>query len=324
MNRRELLALALAAGLPLPAWAQAKYPDRAIRLIVPFAPGGVVDIIGRLWADSVSSALGTVVVENQGGAGGVTGANFVARSAADGYTVLLGNTSTQVVNPAVMASPPYDPLKAFTTVSIVANSAVAIAVHPGTVPAKTLPELVGWIKANAGKKPSYGSPGAGTLTHLGGEIFKQLAGLPDLAHVAYRGAGPGINDLVGGHIPTMMLNITGQVLELHRGGQIRIIATCTPKRLEVLPDVQAASETYPNLIAQLFTGLFVPAGTDKAIVAALAEANRKLATTESYRKRLLESGFDPVVDTPAEAQAYLEQEIARLVPLVKSTGFKPT
>lgn len=324
MNRRELLALGLAAGLPLPAWAQGAYPDRPIKLVVPFAPGGVVDIIGRLWQESITADLGTIVVENQGGAGGVTGANFVARSPADGYTVLLGNTSTQVVNPSVMDKPPYDPAKAFQTVSIVANSAVAIAVHPGSVPAKTLPELVAYIKANADKKLSYGSPGAGTLTHLAGEIFKQLHSLPDYAHVPYRGAGPGINDLVGGHIPTMMLNITGQVLELHRGGQLRIVAVLTPKRLDVLPDVQAAAETTPNLIAQLFTGLFVPAGTDKAIVKKIADANRKLAQQPAYRKRLTESGFDPVVDTPEEAQAFIDAEIARLVPLVKASGFKPT
>lgn len=321
MNRRELIALGLAAGFPLPAWAQGKYPDRPIRMVVPFAPGGVVDLIGRLWSESVKDALGTVVVENQGGAGGTTGASFVARAAADGYTILLGNTSTQVVNPSVMDKPPYDPGKAFTAVSIVANSAVAFAVHPD-VPAKTLPELIAYVRAD--KKTSYGSPGAGTLTHLGGEIFKQLAGLPDLAHVPYKGAGPGINDLVGGHIPMMALNITGQVLELHRGNKIRIVATCTPKRLDVLKDVQAAPETLPNMIAQLFTGLFVPAATDKAIVTQIADANRKVAKDESYRKRLIESGFDPVVDTPAEAQAYIEAEIARLVPLVKAVGFKPT
>lgn len=201
MNRRELLLAGLAAGLPLPAFAQETFPNRPIRLIVPFSPGGVVDVIGRLWVEEMRG-LGTFVIENQGGAGGVTGAHNVARAAGDGYTMLLGNTSTQVVNPLVMATPPYDPAKAFKTISIIANSAVAFAVNPN-VPAKTIAELVAYIKANK-EKVSYGSPGAGTLTHLTGEIFKQLAGTPELAHVPYRGAGPGITDVLGGQVPYIL------------------------------------------------------------------------------------------------------------------------
>ena len=323
MNRRELIlagTAAAAAALPLSALAQETFPSRPIRLIVPFSPGGVVDVIARLWVEEMRG-LGTFVVENQGGAGGITGANNVAKAAPDGYSMLLGNTSTQVVNPLVMAHPPYDPAKAFKTISIIANSAVAFAVHP-SVPAKTLGEAVDYIKANKGKV-SYGSPGAGTLTHLTGEIFKQLIATPELAHVPYRGAGPGIADLVAGHIPTMMLNITNQVLELHRADKIRIVAVCTPKRISVLPNVPAAAETMPQLIAQLFTGLFVPAATPQAIVDRVAAANRKAMDSEAFKKKLVEAGFEPMVDTPAEAQAFVDAEIARLGPLIKSTGFKP-
>lgn len=319
-NRRELLIGAAAATLPLPAFAQDAYPNRPIRLIVPFSPGGVVDVIARLWVEEMRE-LGTFVVENQGGAGGITGANHVAKSAPDGYTMLLGNTSTQVVNPLVMHQPPYDPVKAFTPISIIANSAVAFAVNPN-VPVKNITEAVAYIKANKGKV-SYGSPGAGTLTHLTGEIFKQLTDTPDLAHVAYRGAGPGIADLVAGHIPTMMLNITSQVLELHRTDKIRIIAVCTPKRIGVLPDVPAAAETMPQLVAQLFTGLFVPAGTPKAVVDKVAGINAKAMGSKAFQDKLIEAGFEPVKDTPAEAQKFVDAEIARLGPLIKSTGFKP-
>ena len=173
------------------------------------------------------------------------------------------------------------------------------------------------------KKFAYGSPGAGTLTHLAGEILKQLAGLPDFAHAPYRGAGPGMTDLVGGHIPVMALNITGQVLEFHKAGNIRIIATCGPKRLDLLPDVAAAAETYPNLVAQLFTGLFAPAATPKAIIARIAEAHGKLAASDAFKKRLVDSGLDPVADTPEAAQHFVDGEIKRLVPLVKAVGFKP-
>lgn len=320
MNRRELLLSGLAAGLPLPALAQDKYPSRPIRLIVPFSPGGVVDVVARLWVEEMKG-LGTFVVENHGGAGGITGANMVARAQPDGYVLLLGNTSTQVVNPLVMANPPYDPSKAFKSVAIIANSAVAFAVHP-SVPARTLTEAIAYIKRSGGKA-SYGSPGVGTLTHLVGEIFKQLAGTPDLAHVPYRGAGPGIADLIAGHIPTMMLNITSQVLELHRTDKIRIVAVCTPKRLGVLPDVPAATETMPQLIGQLFTGVFVPAGTPQAIIDRVASVNNQAMRSPAFQKKLVDAGFEPVVDTPAEAQKFVDAEIARLGPLIKSTGFKP-
>jgi len=324
VNRREIIlagiATGMATGLPLRAFAQDAFPNRPIRLIVPFSPGGVVDVVARLWVEEMRG-LGTFVVENQGGAGGVTGAHNVARASGDGYTMLLGNTSTQVVNPLVMAHPPYDPAKAFKTISIIANSAVAFAVNPN-VPAKTLSELVAYIKANKGKV-SYGSPGAGTLTHLTGEIFKQLAETPELAHVPYRGAGPGITDLVAGHIPTMMLNITSQVLELHRTDKIRIIAVCTPKRIGVLPDVPAAAETMPQLVAQLFTGLFVPASTPVDIIDKVAAVNKAAMASKPFQQKLVEAGFEPVNDTPAEAQKFVDAEIARLGPLIKSTGFKP-
>lgn len=291
-----------------------------MRLIVPFSPGGVVDVIARLWVEEMRG-LGTFVVENHGGAGGTTGANIVARAGGDGYMMLFGNTSTQVVNPLVMANPPYDPAKAFKTISIIANSAVAVAVNPN-VPVKTLAELVAHIKSNK-DKVSYGSPGAGTLTHLTGEIFKQLAGTPEFVHVAYRGAGPGITDLVAGHIPSMMLNITSQVLELHRTGKIRILAVCTPKRIGVLPDVPAAAETMPKLVAQLFTGLFVPASTPAPIIEKIAGANKAAMASKAFQKKLVDAGFEPVNDTPAEAQKFVDAELSRLGPLIKSTGFKP-
>ena len=320
MHRRQFIALGLSALVPMPVLAQDAYPNRPIKLVVPFSPGGVVDVIARLWTEEMRD-FGTFVIENQGGAGGTTGAANVARSTADGYTLLLGNTSTQVVNPMVMANPPYDPSKAFKTISVIANSAIAVAVHP-SVPVKSLPELIAHIKANKGKV-SYGSPGAGTLTHLVGEIFKQLADTPDLVHVPYRGAGPGITDLIAGHIPTMMLNVTSQVLELHRTGQIRIIAVCTPKRIGVLPDVPAAAETMPQLIGQLFTGLFAPTATPQPVIEKLAEANRKAMSNKVFQQKLAEAGFDPVSDTPAEAQRFVEAEIERLGPMIKSTGFKP-
>lgn len=324
ISRRDLvllgissLAAMISAGVPV--YAQSSYPDRPLRLIVPFSAGGVVDVIGRLWAEQIRPLLHTIVIENHGGAGGTIGAAEVARAQPDGYTLLLGNTSTQVLNPAVMARPPYDPATAFVTVSILANSAVSIAVNP-RVPANILAELISYIKANPDKL-SYGSPGAGTFTHLAGEMFKQLANTPDLGHVPYKGAGPGISDLISGHIPIMMLNVTNQAIELHKTGKIRILAVLTPQRLTALAEVPTGTETLPNLIAMLFTGLFMPAGTPKSIVDRVAQANRSVMANEVFQKRLVETGFEPVLDTPAEAQRFIDAERSRLLPLVKSIGF---
>src|SRR5882762_7396599 len=223
MNRRDVLAsgvasLAATALAALPAWAQGKYPERPIRLMVPFSAGGVVDAVGRQWADRVKPHLGTIVVENQGGAGGTIATGDVARAQPDGYTALLANTSIMVLNPAIMPKVPYDPVKDFAPISILAISASGIMVHP-SVPAKTLAEFVTYAKQNASKL-SYGSAGAGTMTQLAGELFKQMIGAPEIIHVPYRGAGPSITDLVSGQIPMATINVTGQLLELHRTGKI--------------------------------------------------------------------------------------------------------
>ncbi len=193
MRRREVLGLGLAAlSAPLVtprARAQAKYPERPIRLVIPFPPGGVNDAIGRPWADKMKPLLGTVVIENMGGAGGAVGALAVARAQPDGYTLLLGSGGTQVIIPIASSQPTYDPVKAFETISLLGVTAVCIAVHP-SVPVHTLPELIAYAKANPGKL-SYGSAGSGTMTHLTGELFKVLSGAADIVHIPYRGGGAG-------------------------------------------------------------------------------------------------------------------------------------
>jgi tripartite-type tricarboxylate transporter receptor subunit TctC len=325
MKRRELLALGLAslsaqALAPFAAFAQATYPDRPIKLVVPFAPGGVVDVIGRFWAEKVKATLGTVVIENQGGAGGVIGAQEVARAAPDGYTLLLGNTSTQILVPVAMAKPPYDTLKDFAPISIVAISAISIIVNP-SVPAKNLKELIDYAKANTGKL-SYGSAGAGTLVNLAGEMFKQLAGLNDIVHVPYRGAGPAIADVVSGHIPIALPNITGQVLELHRAGKIRILAVAAPARLKGAPDIPTAIESgLPNMVAQLFTGVFAPAATPKPIVDKIAQATKAAMADSEFQANLVKSGFEPGSDTdPDKARKFVSDELQRWPPILQAAG----
>jgi tripartite-type tricarboxylate transporter receptor subunit TctC len=325
VNRRDLLllassAFAASAARPRSAIAQAKYPDRPIRLIVPFAPGGVGDIVGRMWADKMTTLLGTVVIENRSGASGMIGAAEVARAEPDGTTLLLGNTSTQVLNPLIVPNPTYDAVKDFATIGIVANSPFTIAVNP-SVPARTYGELVAYIKANPGKM-SYGSAGTGTITQLAGELFKQVAGTPDVTHIPYKGGGPSVSDLVSGHIPIVAVSITNSVLELHRTGKIRIVMVMSPQRVTVLPEVQSAADTDPRLVASIYMGLFAPAATPKPIIERIAKATRAASESEDYKGKLLAAGYDPVVDTPEEAQRFLDAERHRFAPLVRSLNFK--
>jgi len=326
MNRRKSLAFGLAllgatALSPIEAFAQEQYPTRPIRLVVPFPPGGVMDTIGRLWAEKVGPSLGTIVVDNRGGAGGVIGAGEVARARSDGYTILIGNTSTQVLNPAVMRRPPYDPVREFITIDMIALSATSILVHP-SMPARSLKQLISYARANPGKL-SYGSAGAGTVTNLAGEMFKQRAGGLDIVHVPYKGVGLATADLLGGYIPMMTPNVTAQLLNLHRSGKLRILAVNAPTRLKAAPDIPAAVEILPDMIAQLFSGLFVPAGTPRPIIERLSQVTRKALSEESFQKTLIQSGFEPVLDSsPEKAQRFVDQEHERLMPLIKAIGFK--
>jgi tripartite-type tricarboxylate transporter receptor subunit TctC len=323
MNRRDLLAAGAAAvSLLLPRTATADYPERPIRLVVPFAPGGVVDVVARLWADKVRVPLGTVVIENQGGGGGIIGTAEVARAQPDGHTLLLGNTSIMVIIPAVAARVPYDPIKDFTPVSIVAISATSIIVHP-SVPAQTLREFMDYARANSGKLV-YGSAGAGTLTNLTGEMFKQFLGATDIVHVPYRGAGPGISDLVSGHIPMMTPNITGQLLDLHRAGRLRILAVTSPQRLKGAPEIPTAVEAgMPDLVAQLFNGLFVPAGTPEPIVDRIAQLTHTVLADAEFQAALIKAGLEPVLDSdPEKARRFVNDEHLRLTPMIKAAGLK--
>ncbi len=326
MNRRSLTLLglgSLAAARLSPAFAQSEYPQRPIRMIVPRSAGGVLDIIGRHWANWATSNLGTVVVENYGGGGGMTGTAMVSHAAGDGYTLLLGSTSDLVLNPTLSTVHLYDPVKDFSSVSGLAVSVVAVMVHP-SVPAHNLKELVAYAKANPGKL-SYGSAGAGTMSNLCGELFKKVAGVPDIVHVPYKGGSGGTSDLIAGAIPMATLNITGTVLAMHKAGQIRILAVATDRRLSAAPDIPTTAEAgYPDLIAQLFVGLFAPAGTPKPIIERLAKVTQAAAVTKEFQDNLQSAGFDPVVNFgPERTTQYLGEELTRWTPILKQSGLKP-
>ena len=327
MNRRKLMTMGL-AGLsasvlsPIAAFAQSRYPERPIRVIVPFSAGGATDVVGRLWADRVRGALGTVVIENKASGGGALGASEVARAQPDGYTLLFGNTSTQVLLPVLMSPPLYDPLKDFAAVYILCLSPTVIVVHP-SVPAHTLAELIAYAKANPGHL-SYGSAGTGTLTNLAGELFKQLIGAPDIVHIPYKGSAPGLTDLASGHIPMMTPNIGGPLIDFHRAGKVRILAVAAEERLRAAPDIPTAIEAgLPGMVAANLNGLFAPAGVAPTIVDQIAQATRRLMADEAFGRLLVASGFEPMAQSgPQEARQLVADELRRWTPIMQATNFK--
>lgn len=326
MNRREILggglALSASALAPLPAFAQAKYPDRPIRLIVPFGAGGVVDTVARQWAERMKKPLGTVVIENLGGAGGTIGMGEAARAAPDGYTLAFGNTSTLVLNPTIMPRVPYVPTRDFNIISILAVSVSGIIVHP-SLPVKNLKEFIAYAKANQ-KKLSYGSAGAGTMTNFAGELFKQLIGAPAIIHVPYKGAGPSLTDQVSGAIPMSTINITGQVLALHKAGKVRVLAVTAANRLKGAPDIPTATEAgLPGMTAELFTALVVQAKTPQTIVDRISQASQTVMKDPGMQQALIKQGLDPIVDSnPKSATAYVQEELKRWTPMIEKLGLK--
>ncbi len=326
MKRRDLLAFGLAAMsapalTPRSVLGQSRYPDRPIRLVIPYPPGGVYDATGRPWAEKVKTLLGTIVVENIGGAGSSLGTAAVARAQPDGYTILLAGNSGLVINPIAATRSPYDPVKDFEPISILGLNPTAIEVHPSQ-PIKTLKELIDYAKANPGKL-SYGSSGVGTVNHLIGELFKSQTGT-DIAHVPYRGAGPAMTDLISGHIPMLLQSVTGQVIEMHRAGKLRMLAVTSAARLPAAPDVPTVGEAgMPGLAAQQFIGLFAPRGTPKEIVEQISQATRKAMADHDLQRMFITSAFEPDLDSnPDKARRLLEEEIARWTPVIKAIGLK--
>ena len=327
MRRRDVLAsglatLSIAATRSLPAFAQGKYPEQSIKLVVPRSAGGVVDVVARLWAEQVKPQLGNVVIENQGGGGGTIGASAVARAKPDGYTLLAGTTSELVISPVIMSHPSYDPVKDLAPVAITALSISALMVHE-SVPAKTLAEFIAYAKANPGKL-SYGSAGIGTSAHLCAELFKQLAGLPDIVHVPYKGANPGLADFYSGHLPMFAASVSPQVLEMHRRGKIRILVAGSPKHLQGAPDIPISAEVgFPQLITVQFMGVFATGGTPRPIIDQLAEVTRLAMADKELQRKLIAAGFEPVTNSgPEETAKFVREELARWTPLLKTSGIK--
>jgi tripartite-type tricarboxylate transporter receptor subunit TctC len=325
LARRKFLSLAASAAVlagGARSAAAATYPDRPIRLVLPFPPGGVFDIVGRPWADKVKTSLGSVFVDNQPGAGGSLAAQVVAHAAPDGYTIFLGASSIHLAEMILREHPLLDPMKDLAPVSMVAITCFAIVVNPG-VPVHSLGELIAYVKANPGKM-SYGSAGTGTMNHLSGELLKSLAGITDLPHVPYRGAGPGMADAMGGQIPIFIAAMTSQVLEFHRTGKLRLLAITNPERIPVAPDIPTAAESgVPGLVSQQVLALFVPAGTAKPIITQIDDANHRALADAPYRQSLVDAAVIPVPDwTTENFYRFMDADIARWSPLVKAIGVR--
>ncbi len=327
MRRRDLLkaglAMLSAQALALSSRAfAAKYPDRPVRLIVPFPPGGAFDTVARPWAERIRPLFGQIVIENMGGAGGGLGAAYASHQRPDGYTLLLGGATTHITEGLLKTKPTYNPLKDLEPISPIAVTAFAIAVHP-SVPAKDLKELIAYVKAKPGKV-SYGTAGHGSLNHLTGELFKLRAGITDLPHVPYRGAGPALTDALAGQIPMIVPAMTNIVLEHHRAGKLRVLAVTQQNRVTAGPELPTAVEQgFTDLVTPNFIGLFAPAGTSKEIIDTVSAANLKLLADKSYQELLISGTFELEPPTsPAEYKQYVENEMARWKPIVTKMGIK--
>jgi tripartite-type tricarboxylate transporter receptor subunit TctC len=321
VDRRSFLAgaSALAATGPVAlAQAQATFPNRPITMIVPFAAGGSTDIVARLVGQKMGELLGqSVVIENRAGAGGNIGSTAVARATPDGYTILMGTISTHALNPAILKTVTFDPVKDFTPISLLAVVPNVMVVHP-SFPAKTVQEVIAVLKANPGKY-SYASSGVGTPLHLSGELFKSI-GKVEMNHVPYRGAGPALNDVVSGAVPIMFDNLPSSA-QFIRGGQLRAIGVTTKDRVSSFPDLPTIAEGgLAGYETYTWNALFGPANMPRAVVDKLnAEANRAL-TDANVKQRLEDVSAVIVGSTPEALGEHVKVEVAKWFPIAKASG----
>ncbi len=300
------VAIATAVGLGFASEAAAQtYPVKPIRLVVPFAPGGPADVIGRIVGQQLSVILGqSLVIESRGGAGGTIGARFAATAEPDGYTLMFANTSTMSINPAVYRHLDYDPAKAFAPVALIGTTSNILVVNPA-LPVKTLAELIKYGNANPGKL-SYSTPGIGTPPHMIGEMFKQRTGL-DITHVPYKGGGSSTQDVVSGQVSLTFEN-PAVALPLVLAGQIRPLAVTSDTRNPRIPEVPTLSETIPGFVSASFTGVVAPAGVSRAIIARLNGAINESLRAAAVQATLDQLSVDVKPGTPEEFGAFLATE----------------
>jgi tripartite-type tricarboxylate transporter receptor subunit TctC len=317
LTRREVLG-GLALLTTRRAAAEAAYPSRTIKMIVPYPAGGTTDFLGRLVADRIQTAMAaTVVVENRPGAGTTIGAEQVARAEPDGYTLLMATSTTLAINKTLYKNLRYDPVQDFTAIALVAGVPFALIVNP-SLPARTLPEFIAYAKTNPGL--AYGSAGNGSPQHLGGEMLKAAAGI-DVRHVAYRGSVAAMLDVIAGHIPFMVMDLQPALPQM-RDGTIRVLGVTTAKRVAAAPDLPTLAESgLPGFELVAWQGVVGPAGMPRAIVERLAAEIEKLVADPTTGQKLSTIALQPLPgSTPDRFAAYIKAEVDRWATIVKHSG----
>jgi len=319
MTRREAIAgCAVALLASPPVIAQSAYPSRTIKMIVPYPAGGTTDLLGRLVADQLKNGLGaTVVVENKVGAGTTLGAEQVARADPDGYTLLMATSTTLAINKTLYKKLPYDPVKDFTPIALVAGVPFALIVNPA-LPVTTLAEFIAYAKAKPGL--AYGSAGNGSPQHLGAEMLRTAAGI-DIRHVPYRGSVPAMLDIIAGHIPFMIVDLQPALQQI-REGKVRVLGVTTPTRVAAAPDIPTLAERgLPGFELVAWQGVVAPAGVPRPIVDQLAAQIASLVADPATRDKLRALSLEPLTEsTPDSFAAYIRTEIDRWASVVKASG----
>jgi tripartite-type tricarboxylate transporter receptor subunit TctC len=312
--------IAAAFGAGAPAFAQAAYPTKPVKVIVTYTPGGANDVTARVYSQLLGDRLKQAfVVENRPGASGITGTTSVAKADADGYTLLLGAGGTMTINPGLFPNLSYDPLRDFVPIGLAARSPLVLVVPP-SLPVKNVAELIAYAKA----KPdgiSFASPGAGTPLHLAGELFTRQAGLKAL-HVPYKGSAPALNDLMGGRVD-IMFDVLGTSIELVRAGKLRALAVTSLQRSNQLPQVPSLNEQgLPGFDVTSWFGFFAPANTPREVVALLNAELARVAATPDAREKLAPLGMEPVSSTSEQLRTLVQTEQARWRELIRVANVK--
>lgn len=324
---RRLSAILLAAlictvGNATPIAAQSNYPNRPIRILIPFAPGGVPDIIARLIGPKITDALGQpVVVENKPGAGGTLAAAQVAKSDPDGYTLFMTTVSTQAIAPHLVSNLQYDPAKDFASISHVANVPLVLIINP-QLPAKNLKEFVALLKANPGKY-DFASSGAGAPLHLAGELFKSMTGT-DIQHIPYKGSAPALIDLIAGRV-ALLFDAVPPALSHIQAGSVRALGVGTKTRAAMLPEIPTLDEAgLTGFEAYTWGAFFAPAQTPKSIIDRLNVATKQALASPDVRQRLTELGYEIVASSPEELDRHVQTEFAKWGDVIRRAGVKVT
>jgi tripartite-type tricarboxylate transporter receptor subunit TctC len=315
----KFLALFLGLAWCAAATAQSPYPNKPVKLIVPFLAGGTTDIIGRLVAQELSKAGINAIVENRPGAGGNIGAEQAAKASADGYTLFVGTVGTHGINSSLYAKLPYDPIKDFAPITLIA-SVPNVLIVPPSMPANSVKELIALVKAKPGKY-NYASSGNGTSIHLSGELFKSMTGA-FITHIPYRGSSAAIADVMGGQVDMMFDNLPTALPHI-KSGKLKALGLTSAKQNAAVPGVPTIAEAgLPGYEASSWFGIFAPAGTPKDIVSRIHLVLTKALATQEVRDRLLSQGAEPVGNTPEQFGEYVKAEIVKWQKVVKTSGAK--